>query len=112
MYQQEEIPATSRAKRGLQVLKRKSVNHITSSWPVLSPEQDLSVSFEVEDGEQTLVIQSNNGMIYEAILQDLNLSELQVMEALSQILFLMKKFLMPTLKVLKKIKKIKNQSSD
>ena len=32
-------------------------------------------STEVEDGEQTLVVQSNKGTIYESILQDLSLSE-------------------------------------
>ena len=32
-------------------------------------------STEVEDGEQTLVVQSNKGTIYESILQGLNLSE-------------------------------------
>ena len=74
----EEIPATSRAKRGLQVLRElKSKPHrVFLAGAVL--EQgfigDL-FSTEVEDGEQTLVIQSNNGTIYEAILQDLNLSE-------------------------------------
>ena len=74
----EEIPATSRAKRGLQVLRElKSKPHrVFLAGAVL--EQgfigDL-FSTEVEDGEQTLVIQSNNGTIYETILQDLNLSE-------------------------------------
>ena len=29
----------------------------------------------VEDGDQPLVVQSNKGIIYETILQDLNLSE-------------------------------------
>ena len=74
----EEIPATSRAKRGLQVLRElKSKPHrVFLAGAVL--EQgfigDL-FSTEVEDGEQTLVVQSNNGTIYESILQDLNLSE-------------------------------------
>ncbi|SHZ78717.1 DNA gyrase subunit A [Mycobacteroides abscessus subsp. abscessus] len=74
----EEIPATSRANRGLQVLRElKSKPHrVFLAGAVL--EQgfvgDL-FSTEVEDGEQTLVIQSNNGTTYEAILQDLNLSE-------------------------------------
>ena len=74
----EEIPATSRAKRGLQVLRElKSKPHrVFLAGAVL--EQgfigDL-FSTEVEDGEQTLVVQSNNGTVYEAILQDLNLSE-------------------------------------
>ena len=74
----EGIPATSRANRGLQVLRElKSKPHrVFLAGAVL--EQgfvgDL-FSTEVEDGEQTLVIQSNNGTTYEAILQDLNLSE-------------------------------------
>ena len=74
----EEIPATSRAKRGLQVLRElKNKPHRVFLAGAVSEQRfigDLS-STEVEDGEQTLVIQSNNGTIYEAILQDLNLSE-------------------------------------
>lgn len=74
----EEIPATSRAKRGLQVLRElKSKPHRVFSAGAVSEQGFVGDLFstEVEDGEQTLVIQSNNGTIYEAILQDLNLSE-------------------------------------
>ena len=74
----EEIPATSRAKRGLQVLRElKSKPHCVFLAGAVSEQGFIGDLFstEVEDGEQTLVIQSNNGMIYEAILQDLNLSE-------------------------------------
>lgn len=74
----EEIPATSRANRGLQVLRElKSKPHRVFLAGAVSEQgfvRDL-FSTEVEDGEQTLVIQSNNGTTYEAILQDLNLSE-------------------------------------
>ena len=74
----EEIPATSRAKRGLQVLRElKSKPHRVFLAGTVSEQGFIGDLFstEVEDGEQTLVIQSNNGTIYEAILQDLNLSE-------------------------------------
>ena len=74
----EEIPATSRAKRGLQVLRElKSKPHRVFLAGSVSEQGFIGDLFstEVEDGEQTLVIQSNNGTIYEAILQDLNLSE-------------------------------------
>ena len=74
----EEIPATSRAKRGLQVLRElKSKPHRVLLAGAVSEQGFIGDLFstEVEDGEQTLVIQSNNGTIYEAILQDLNLSE-------------------------------------
>ncbi|MFS9014285.1 DNA topoisomerase IV subunit A [Streptococcus infantis] len=74
----EEIPATSRAKRGLQVLRElKSKPHRVFLAGVVSEQGFIGDLFstEVEDGEKTLVIQSNNGTIYESILQDLNLSE-------------------------------------
>ena len=74
----EEIPATSRAKRGLQVLRElKSKPHRVFLAGSVSEQGFIGDLFstEVEDGEQTLVIQSNNGTIYETILQDLNLSE-------------------------------------
>ena len=74
----EEISATSRAKRGLQVLRElKSKPHRVFSAGAVSEQGFVGDLFstEVEDGEQTLVIQSNNGTIYESILQDLNLSE-------------------------------------
>ena len=74
----EEIPATSRAKRGLQVLRElKSKPHRVFSAGAVSEQGFVGDLFstEVEDGEQTLVVQSNKGTIYESILQDLNLSE-------------------------------------
>ena len=74
----EEIPATSRAKRGLQVLRElKSKPHRVFLVGAVSEQGFIGDLFstEVEAGEQTLVIQSNNGTIYETILQDLNLSE-------------------------------------
>lgn len=74
----EEIPATSRANRGLQVLRElKSKPHRVFSAGAVAEQGFIGDLFstEVEDGEQTLVIQSNKGTIYESILQDLNLSE-------------------------------------
>ena len=74
----EEIPVTSRAKRGLQVLRElKSKPHRVFSAGAVSEQGFVGDLFstEVEDGEQTLVVQSNKGTIYESILQDLNLSE-------------------------------------
>ena len=74
----EEIPATSRAKRGLQVLRElKSKPHCVFLAGAVSEQGFIGDLFstEVEDGEQTLVVQSNNGTIYESILQDLNLLE-------------------------------------
>ena len=74
----EEISATSRANRGLQVLRElKSKPHRVFSAGAVSEQGFVGDLFstEVEDGEQTLVVQSNKGTIYESILQDLNLSE-------------------------------------
>ncbi|MDY4345334.1 DNA topoisomerase IV subunit A [Streptococcus sp. BJSWXB6CM1] len=74
----EEIPVTSRANRGLQVLRElKSKPHRVFSAGAVSEQGFVGDLFstEVEDGEQTLVVQSNKGTIYESILQDLNLSE-------------------------------------
>ena len=74
----EEIPVTSRANRGLQVLRElKSKPHRVFSAGAVSEQGFVGDLFstEVEDGEQTLVVQSNKGTIYESILQGLNLSE-------------------------------------
>ena len=74
----EEIPATSRAKRGLQVLRelKNKPHRVFLAGAVV--EQgfvgDL-FSTEVEENDQTLLVQSNKGTIYESRLQDLNLSE-------------------------------------
>ena len=74
----EEIPATSRAKRGLQVLRelKNKPHRIFLAGAVA--EQDFVgdlFSTEVEENDQTLIVQSNKGTIYESRLQDLNLSE-------------------------------------
>ena len=74
----EEIPATSRAKRGLQVLRElKNKPHRVFLAGTVSEQGFIGDLFstEVEDGDQTLVVQSNKEIIYETILQDLNLSE-------------------------------------
>ena len=74
----EEIPATSRSKRGLQVLRElKNKPHRVFLAGTVSEQGFIGDLFstEVEDGDQTLVVQSNKGIIYETILQDLNLSE-------------------------------------
>ena len=74
----EEIPATSRAKRGLQVLRElKNKPHRVFLAGTVSEQGFIGDLFstEVEDGDQTLVVQFNKGTIYETILQDLNLSE-------------------------------------
>ena len=74
----EEISATSRANRGLQVLRElKSKPHRVFLAGAVAEQGFVGDLFstEVEDGEQTLVVQSNNGTTYESILQDLNLSE-------------------------------------
>ena len=74
----EEIPTTSRAKRGLQVLRElKNKPHRVFLAGTVSEQGFIGDLFstEVEDGDQTLVVQFNKGTIYETILQDLNLSE-------------------------------------
>lgn len=74
----EEIPVTSRAKRGLQVLRelKNKPHRVFLAGAVV--EQgfvgDL-FSTEVDGNDQTLIVQSNKGTIYESRLQDLNLSE-------------------------------------
>ena len=74
----DEIPATSRAKRGLQVLRElKNKPHRVFLAGAVA-EQGLIAdlfSTEVEENDQTLLVQSNKGTIYESRLQDLNLSE-------------------------------------
>ena len=74
----EEIPATSRAKRGLQVLRelKNKPHRIFLAGAVA--EQDFVgdlFSTEVEENDQILLVQSNKGTVYESRLQDLNLSE-------------------------------------
>lgn len=74
----EEIPATSRAKRGLQVLRElKNKPHRVFLAGAVAERGFVGDLFstEVEENDQTLLVQSNKGIIYESRLQDLNLSE-------------------------------------
>ena len=74
----EEIPATSRAKRGLQVLRElKNKPHRVFLAGAVAEQSFIGDLFstEVDGNDQTLLVQSNKGTIYESRLQDLNLSE-------------------------------------
>ena len=74
----EEIPATSRAKRGLQVLRElKNKPHRVFLAGAVAEQGFVGDLFstEVEENDQTLLVQSNKGTIYQSRLQDLNLSE-------------------------------------
>lgn len=74
----DEIPATSRAKRGLQVLRElKNKPHRVFLAGAVAEQGFVGDLFstEVEESDQTLLVQSNKGTIYESRLQDLNLSE-------------------------------------
>ncbi|VNE46350.1 topoisomerase IV subunit A, ParC [Streptococcus pneumoniae] len=74
----EEILATSRAKRGLQVLRElKNKPHRVFLAGAVAEQGFVGDLFstEVEENDQTLLVQSNKGTIYENRLQDLNLSE-------------------------------------
>ena len=74
----EEIPATGRAKRGLQVLRElKNKPHRVFLAGAVAEQGFVGDLFstEVEENDQTLLVQSNKGTIYESRLQDLNLSE-------------------------------------
>ena len=74
----DEIPATSRAKRGLQVLRElKNKPHRVFLAGAVAEQGFIGDLFstEVEENDQTLLVQSNKGKIYESRLQDLNLSE-------------------------------------
>ena len=74
----EEIPLTSRAKRGLQVLRElKNKPHRVFLAGAVVEQGFIGDLFstEVEENDQTLLVQSNKGTIYESRLQDLNLSE-------------------------------------
>ena len=73
-----EIPATSRAKRGLQVLRElKNKPHRVFLAGAVAEQGFIGDLFstDVEENDQTLLVQSNKGTIYESRLQDLNLSE-------------------------------------
>ena len=74
----EEIPATSRAKRGLQVLRElKNKPHRVFLAGTVAEQGFVGDLFstEVDGNDQTLFVQSNKGTIYESRLQDLNISE-------------------------------------
>ncbi|VKG64620.1 topoisomerase IV subunit A, ParC [Streptococcus pneumoniae] len=74
----EEILATSRAKRGLQVLRElKNKPHRVFLAGAVAEQGFVGDFFstEVDVNDQTLFVQSNKGTIYESRLQDLNLSE-------------------------------------
>ena len=74
----DEIPATSRSKRGLQVLRElKNKPHRVFLAGAVAEQGFIGDLFstEVEENDQTLLVQSNKGTIYESRLQDLNLSE-------------------------------------
>lgn len=74
----EEILATSRAKRGLQVLRElKNKPHRVFLAGTVAEQGFVGDFFstEVDVNDQTLLVQSNKGTIYESRLQDLNLSE-------------------------------------
>ena len=74
----DEIPATSRAKRGLQVLRElKNKPHRVFLAGAVAEQGFIGDLFstEVEENDQILLVQSNKGTIYESRLQDLNLSE-------------------------------------
>lgn len=74
----EEILATSRAKRGLQVLRElKNKPHRVFLAGAVADQGFVGDFFstEVDVNDQTLLVQSNKGTIYESRLQDLNLSE-------------------------------------
>ncbi|VKB09527.1 topoisomerase IV subunit A, ParC [Streptococcus pneumoniae] len=73
----EEILATSRAKRGLQVLRElKNKPHRVFLAGAVAEQGFVGDFFstEVDVNDQTLLVQSNKGTIYESRLQDLNLS--------------------------------------
>lgn len=74
----EEILATSRAKRGLQVLRElKNKPHRVFLAGAVAEQGFVGDFFstEVDVNDQTLLVQSNKGTIYKSRLQDLNLSE-------------------------------------
>lgn len=74
----DEIPATSRAKRGLQVLRElKNKPHRVFLAGAVAEQGFVGDLFstEVDENDQTLLVQSNKGTIYESRLQDLSLSE-------------------------------------
>ena len=78
----ELIPATSRANRGLQVLRElKSKPHRAFMAGPVHTSNDVqnldlfTISTVDSDDVETLEVHSNKGTVYQAILEDLNLSE-------------------------------------
>ena len=74
----EEIPVTGRAKRGLQVLRElKNKPHRVFLAGAVAEQGFVGDLFstEADKNDQTLLVQSNKGTIYQSRLQDLNLSE-------------------------------------
>ena len=77
----EVIPVTSRAKRGLQVLRElKSKPHrvfVAGSIHTSNDSQslDLFSTAELSDDTEVLQIMSTTGKVYEVILEELSLSE-------------------------------------
>ncbi|MDE1691153.1 DNA topoisomerase IV subunit A [Streptococcus suis] len=76
----EEIPVTSRAKRGLQVLRelKAKPHRVFAAGPVLTDQGDFdlfSTANEDEMTSQVLHVQSKTGKLYEVDVTQLNLSE-------------------------------------
>ncbi|MGU7960723.1 DNA topoisomerase IV subunit A [Streptococcus suis] len=76
----EEIPVTSRAKRGLQVLRelKAKPHRVFAAGPVLTDQGDFdlfSTANEDETSSQVLHVQSKTGKLYEVDVTQLSLSE-------------------------------------
>ncbi|HFI0235013.1 TPA: DNA topoisomerase IV subunit A [Streptococcus suis] len=76
----EEIPVTSRAKRGLQVLRelKAKPHRVFAAGPVLTDQGDFdlfSTANENETTSQVLHVQSKTGKLYEVDVTQLSLSE-------------------------------------
>ncbi|MDG4501705.1 DNA topoisomerase IV subunit A [Streptococcus suis] len=76
----EEIPVTSRAKRGLQVLRelKAKPHRVFAAGPVLTDQGDFdlfSTANEDETTSQVLHVQSKTGKLYDVDVTQLNLSE-------------------------------------
>lgn len=73
----EEIPTTSRANRGLQVLRelKAKPHRVFVAGLVAGGATDLDLFSQAGEGAQTLQVMSNKGTLYDVILADLSLSE-------------------------------------
>lgn len=73
----EEIPTTSRANRGLQVLRelKTKPHRVFVAGLVAGEGADLDLFSQIGAGAQTLQVLSNKGTVYDVILADLSLSE-------------------------------------